>query len=174
MKKAFSLIELLIVIVIIGVVYTLSVGNFKKLSSNDEKTFSLLSLKQYLQEMSYTKSAKILCLDDCSSCDIFLDDEKFNEEPIEGFLDKKVNIYRYNFLTGVDEVEKKIYFNSEGVEENICFSYSVDKRGVGDQVIVEFKDKIYDFSTYLGSIPVYDSLEELVDAKEKLSNEVLR
>lgn len=174
MKKAFSLIELMIVIVIIGVVYTLLVGSFKSVAKPTKKQLSLLNLKKHLQEIPHSSSVKLLCLDDCSSCDIFVDEEKYNEEPIENFLDKSVDIYNYNFSTGVYEVDKKIYFNSEGVEENICFSYSVDKRGVGEQLIVEFKDKIYDFSTFLGSTPVYDSLEELVDAKEKLSQEVLR
>ncbi len=173
MKKAFSLIELLIVILIVGVVYTLSVGSFKK--ANDEtKKLSLENLKEYLQEMPHDDSVEYLCLDDCTSCNIIIDGEKVNEEPIKGFLDKDVKIYKYDFYSGINEQSKKVYFNSEGVEEDLCFSYSVDKKGIGNQVIVDFKDKIYDFSVYLSAPTVYNSLEELIDAKESLAQEVLR
>ena len=72
------------------------------------------------------------------------------------------------------EQSNRVYFNSEDVEEEVCFSYSIGKNGVGDQVIVEFKDKVYDFSTYLGSISVYNSLEELLEVKENLAQEILR
>jgi len=170
-KKAFSLIELLIVILIIGVVYTLSIGNFKKME-DESKKLTLKNLKEYLQNFPHDKSVELLCLDDCSSCDVFVDGEKTVE--IDDFLDKSIKIYRYDFYTGIQEQSRKTFFNSEGIEEDICFSYTLDKKGVGDQMIVEFKDKVYDFSTYLGSTPVYSSLEEVADVKEGLAQEVLR
>jgi len=171
LKKAFSLIELLIVILIIGIVYTLSVGNFKKIKDESTK-LTLQNLKEYLQKFPHEKSVRLLCLDDCSSCDILVDGEKLKE--IKGLLDKSVRVYRYDFNLGMQDKSREVYFNSENVEEDVCFSYSVDKKGVGDQVIVEFKDKVYDFSIYLSSTPVYDSLEEVVEAKESLVQEVLR
>ena len=164
MKKAFSLIELLIVILIVGIVYTLSIGNFKKMK-DDTKKLSLQDLKEYLQELPHEDSAKILCLDDCTTCDIFIDGKKYNKNNIEIFLDKNVKTYRYDFSLGMVELEKNF---------EICFSYSVDKKGVGEQVFVEFKDKVYDFTAYLGSTPVYESIQEAVDAKEKINQEVLR
>ena len=51
MKKAFSLIELLIVILIIGIIYTLSIGNFKKIKDSSEKKLTLKTLKEYLQSI---------------------------------------------------------------------------------------------------------------------------
>ena len=164
MKKAFSLIELLIVILIIGVVYTLSIGNFKKIEDKKQK-LSIENLKEYMQSFPHEKSVEFLCLDDCSGCDVLVDDEKVNEKEIEDFLDKSVRVYRYNFSLGMIELEK---------DNDICFSYSIDRKGVGDQVFVEFKTKVYDFSTYLGSVPIYNSLGEAIDAKEKLIQEVLR
>ena len=161
-KKAFSLIELLIVILIIGVVYTLSIGSFEKVK-DESKKLTLQNLKEYLQALPYEKSAEILCLDDCSECELLVDGEKFKE--LDDFLDKSVKSYRYDFSYGMVELEK---------EDEICFSYSVDKKGVGQQVIVEFKDLFYDFSTYLSPVGIYSSLEEARDAKEQLTQEVLR
>ncbi len=164
MKRAFSLIELLIVILIIGVVYTLSVGNFKKIK-DESKKLTLQGLKEYLHELPHDENIEILCMEDCSACDIFADGEKINDKEIENFLDKSVKLYRYDFSLGMVEIE---------MESEVCFSYSMDKSGVGEQVIVEFKDKIYDFTAYLTSTPVYNSIEEAVDTKESLIQEVLR
>ncbi len=163
--------ELLIVILIVGLVFALSVGNFKKKKDEPQK-LTLKTLKEYLQSFPHDKSVKILCLEDCSSCSIFVDGENVKE--IEDFLDKSIELYRYDFYTGIDEQSREVYFNSEDVEKDVCFSYSVDKKGVGKQLIVKFKEKVYDFSTYLNPTPVYSSLEELVDAKESLVQEVLR
>ena len=162
MKKAFSLIELLIVIVIIGVVYTLSIGNFKKVS-DDKKMITLELLKEYLQEIPYEESVKLLCLDDCSTCSVIVDGVK--AESIDGFFDKSVTTYRYDTSYGMTEIEE---------DYGVCFSYDINKKGVGEQVFVEFKNKVYDFSTYLDATPVYSSLEDAKNAKEKLVSEILQ
>ena len=86
MKKAFSLIELMIVIVIMGVIYTLSVQSFSN-KSEESKKVTLLNLKEYMQGLEHEKSVKLLCLDDCKSCDLFVDGEK--KRVIEDFLDEK-------------------------------------------------------------------------------------
>lgn len=174
-KKAFSLIELLIVIVIIGVVYTLAVGSFAKMGDASTQV-TLKNLKEYLQSFEYEKSVKFLCFDDCSSCDIVVDG-KINEEmkgSFDGFLDSSVKVFRYDFYQGMQEYTNEVYFNNENIEEAVCFSYTIDKKGIGEQVFVEFNKKVYDFSSYFGATPIYDSLSEVVDAKEMLNSEVLR
>jgi len=99
-KRAFSLIELLIVIVIIGVVYTLAITNMNKLSDPKEK-LTLLTLKEYLLSFSDAKRVKLLCLDDCSNCDILADNEKVAN--VEDFLDESVKSYRYESAYGTVE-----------------------------------------------------------------------
>ncbi|WP_415396559.1 prepilin-type N-terminal cleavage/methylation domain-containing protein [Sulfurimonas sp. CS5] len=171
MKKAFSLIELMIVIVIIGVVYTLSINKFQKIGE-EPANISLKGLKEYLQKFPHSNNVKLLCLDDCSSCDVFADNEK--QASLNDFLDKSVKIYRYDFSYGILKQKKEVYFNKDNVEKDLCFSYTVDKKGVGEQVFVEFKGLVYDFSNYLAPVSVYTSLQEAIDAKEKLTQEVLR
>ena len=171
MRKAFSLIELLIVIVIIGVVYTLAVGNFQKIGEASTKV-KLENLKGYLQKFPHAEKVKLLCLNDCSKCTVIADGEV--QATLDDFLDASVKVYDYNFFLGVSKHPQEIYFNKDSVEEKICFSYSVDRKGVGEQVLVEFGGAVYDFSTYLTPVGVYKSLQEAMNAKEKLSQEVLR
>jgi len=173
-RSAFSLIELIIVVVIMGIVYTLAVTNFQDLKSSSAHV-SLKNLKEYLQKIPHKKSVELLCLDECLTCSVLVDSEVHSStSAFDNIIDDSIRVYRYDFLTGMQEQTPKVYFNSEDVEENVCFSYKVDKKDVGDQVIVEFKDKVYDFTTYLDQAPIYDSLQELVEEKEKSSQEIMR
>ena len=159
----------MIVIVIMGVIYTLSVTSFEQRSEEFTK-LTLLNIKEFMKNQKYEKSVKILCLDDCKSCDVYVDNVKI--KTLEDLLDDSVRVYRYEFLSGTREVLKDIYFNEEDVQEDICFSYSVDKQGVGDQVFVEFKESVYDFTTYLTPTKKYASLESAIEAAEQLIQEV--
>ncbi len=174
-RRAFSLIELLIVVLIIGIVYTLGVSSFQQIGEKS-KEVTLLNLREYLQSLEHEKSVKFLCLDDCSSCDIFIDGEV--DESLKGafddFLDDKIEVYRYDVFQGLQKVTNEVYFNSEEVEESVCFSYTVDKKGVGDQVFVKFRGKVYDYTSYMQQTPVYNSLEEILSAKEDLLVKVIR
>lgn len=172
MKRAFSLLELIIVIIVIGVVYTLTITGFTNLKEKKEK-ITLLNLKEYLQNIPHEESVKLLCLDKCSSCNIYVDKKKLdNNNSFDNFLDDSVVVYRYDFNLGALEMEKKIHFNPDSIEENICFSFSVDAKGVGDQVLVEYKQKVYDYSTYLGKTPVYNSINEAIDEKRVLAQKI--
>jgi len=159
------LIELIIVVVIIGVVYMLAVNNLQNFK-NPATSLTLQNLKEYLHNIPHRKSVELLCLDDCSRCDVIVDGEKDPDiAPIEEFIDDSIQVYRYDFRLGLQEQPKSIYFNQENIEENVCFSLSVDKKGVSEQVAVMFKDKVYDYTTYLTPTPVYDSLNAFVEAQ---------
>lgn len=172
MHRAFSLIELMIVIVIMGSVYMLAVNKFELIKEVTTE-ISMRNLKEYLQKIPHEKSVEILCLNNCSSCDLLVDGKK-EADSIDDFIDASVEVYRWDLFSGVQEQSKKVFFNEDGVEKNVCFSFSVDKRGIGDQVLVKFKNKVYDYTTYLDETPVYASLQEFVDVKEKLAQEIAR
>ena len=161
----------MIVIVIIGVIYTLAIGKLDGVAEEKMKP-SFTNLKEYLQTFikDDAQYARLLCLDDCSSCDIYVDDTKI--QSVEHFLDDSLEVYRYDFLQGAVRKKEEVFFNEEGVQESVCFSFSVDKSGVADQVIVLYKEKAYDYTHFFEPTEVYDNLEELVDTKESLAQEV--
>ena len=175
MRRAFSLIELLIVVIIIGVVYTLAVTNFKKIS-DASATVSLQNLKSYLQKFPHQKDVAFVCLDACEHCDVFVDGKKVQalEDRFENFIDDSIEVYRYDSLEGFQEQPKDLFFNLEGSEEQVCFSYKIDYRGIGPQLYIKFKDKVYDYSSYLLEVPLYDTLEDVRTAKEALYEKVLQ
>ena len=174
-KKAFTIMELLIVVLIIGIVYTVAITNFQKINDTSVNV-NLENLKSFLNSIEHKNEAKLLCLENCQECFVLVDgeyEEKYNEA-VENIVDESVEVYRYELLGGVFEKPSEVYINSEDVEEDVCFSYSVDYRGAGDQVLVKFKEKVYDYSYYLNGVKAYDSLQEAQDAKEELFERVMR
>lgn len=173
--KAFSLIELLIVILIVGIVYTLAISGFENLKDKKAQKPTLLNLKSYFSKLEYKNEVKLLCLDGCETCLVYIDGELNQKlsDNFDGFLDQSVKSYSFNINTGLQLVRESIYFNSEDVSENVCFSFSVDKKGVSDQVIVEYKNSVYDFTTHLNPTKKYASTSEVIDEKQRVINEVL-
>ena len=164
----------MIVIMIIGVVYTLAVTKLK--SYGEEKvTPSLANLKEYLESFTKEEEAqrvKLLCLDDCDTCSIYVDEVEI--ATLEGFLDESVRVYRYDFLQGAVEKKEDVFFNDEDVQERVCFSFEVDKYGISEQLLVVYKEKAYDYTTYFEPTALYDSLEDLLEKKENDIQEVMR
>lgn len=161
----------MIVIVIIGVVYTLAVVKLKDVKA--EKVHpSLANLKEYLQSLNKDgETMRLLCLDDCSECSVYQDKNKI--ATIKHFFDSDVAVYKYDFLQGAIEQKMPVFFSKDGSQEDVCFSFKVDKNSVADQVMVVYKDKTYDYSNYFEKTKVYDSLEDAVQAKQKLAQEVM-
>ena len=163
----------MIVIMIIGVIYTLAIEKLDNVAKGKVEP-SFLNLKEYL--FSYinddASSARLLCLDDCSSCDVYVDDEKLLS--VKSFLDDSVEVYKYDFLQGAVRKKDEVFFNEEGVQERVCFSFSVDRSKVAEQVIVLYKERVYDYTNYFEETQVYENLEEMVNAKESLAQEVIQ
>jgi prepilin-type N-terminal cleavage/methylation domain-containing protein len=158
-KRAFSLIELMIVIVIIGVVYSLALSRIKA-PKKEVVAPSLVTLKSYLRSFSKDHNrVELLCKDSCDACSLFVDGKKIKD--VKSFFDATVTFYRYDFFLG-----------DVALERQSCFDFSIDKEGVSDQVIIVYKDKAYDYTPYFDDVKVYDSLATLKDAKEQLISEV--
>ena len=162
-KKAFTLIELIIVVIIMGVVYNLAIVNITKANDTKQK-LTLRTLKEYLAKIPHHEYSELVCLDDCSICKIVVDGNVTDE--IKNIVDENVQMYRYDDRDGPVKVEPRIYFNSEDVEQHVCFDYKMFRNGVGDQIFVENREKYYDFTRYFEKTTVYETMEDLVDARD--------
>jgi len=171
-RRAFSLIELLIVIVLIGVIYTFALQGLDKVKE-EKFSLTLVTLKEYLKSFIYENNVKLLCLERCERCYIYID-EKRDKNTIENFLNENVKIYRYEFSYGYVEDKPDVYFNENGAEEDVCFSYEIDKIGIGNQILVEYEGDFYDFSQYFKKTLKYDNLESAQEAKENQLRDVLK
>lgn len=161
-KKAFSLIELLIVILIIGLLYTLSVDNFKQIDKAGEPV-SLKNLKEYMLKQDFNNTAEVKCTNSCLSCSLHIDSNQTTE--IDSFVDNSVELYRYDFSFGMIPIEQ---------EHKVCFSYKINKKGAGEQMFVKYKNKVYNFSNYFTPIKTYETLSQARKAQDETIQKIIR
>ena len=170
--RAFTLIELIIVVVIIGVVYMFAVGSLEKVKQTSQNTsVSLKNLKRFLLNKEFEKKARLVCFDRCEKCSVVLDGAV--SEEIDSFFQTPPKIYRYTQTLGMEPIDPQPFFDQNDVEQQSCFSYTIYKNGIGDQIFVEYKSKVYDYSDYFEDVKVYDSIEEIQNEKEAMLQKVL-
>ncbi len=173
MKKAFTLIELILVVVIMGIVYMFAIGSLDKIKAKSQNLLpSLTNLKAFLLTKNFEKEARFVCFEECEMCSVVLDGKK--TENVSGFFDSIPKIYRYDSMFGMEQIEPDPFFDENGVQKDVCFSYRIYKDGIGDQIIVEYKKKVYDYSDYFEDVGIYDSIDAAVRYKKSLLEKVLR
>lgn len=168
MRKAFTLLELLIVVVIIGLVYTLAVNNLSKVAESSEP-LSLANLKEFMQKIPHEKRVEFICLENCRKCFILRDSEHLSEydELFDKLLDGDVQSYIYTSGNGFEKREEGIFFIDERNYESVCFSYEIDGNGQGEEIFVQHRGRVYDFASQFEN-KVYESLDALQTDFEKL------
>ena len=136
-RSAFTLIELILVITIIGIVAALA-GNRLSTLSDHASVLTPLTMKNYLSAFHSNKRLDLLCYDKCSRCDLWEGDKRIrtgltleSASPITVF-----SFNRYGHLIASDPV---IYsYKNEMREGNFIFSLYPD--GTSTPLILETSD----------------------------------
>ena len=172
MKKGFTLLELILVVVIMGVVYMFAIGSLQKVKQTNENALPTpKNLKKFLLHEVFEKKARFVCYDNCEKCDLVLDGKTV--ATMESFFQRAPKTYRYDATLGMVQTYPQPYFNADGAQEQVCFSYMIHKNGIGEQIYLEYNGRVYDYSDYLDGVKVYNTIEEIQDKKESLLQKVL-
>ena len=157
--KAFSLTELLIVLLIISVTFIIIPHINIKLNQNN----SLLNLKEKLNSYKFDKTLSIKCINKCKKCLVFADDKKIDE--INLFNDEVI-VYNIN-------LEEKRFDDIEIGFENkrVCFELNLDNLKRFNKFIVEYKEKYYLFDP-IDEVKIFDSFDEIEDYYKNLQDEI--
>lgn len=174
LRSAFSLIELLIVVVIVGIVYTLALPNFDLLKRYETKELSLENLRDFLQNIPHEKTLSLFCIDACHECFILRDGEQLKEQDnlFKGFIDESVEFYTYNPLRGMEKKELGVYLMDAHNAEQLCFAYTINNALQGSELYIAYKDRVYDYTSAFET-KTYASLQEAIEAKKNFEREVL-
>lgn len=169
MKKGFTLLELMLVIVIMGIVYGSVINVFERYK---EKAIdvSMMSLQKYMQDFSYNDHVSLVCIKQCEECLLFVN-EKFIQN-VAPFMDKDIRMYRYDKDIGVREFQVLPYFHPDGQEEQACFRYDTHPDGSHSEMIVKNKKEVYDFPSFFGSVKKYSSLDEAIEQHIEMARKV--
>lgn len=170
-RSAFTLFELMIVIIIIGIIYGVFVQNIGVLEE-EKKGFKFENLKEFLIRYQKDNTVSIICLEEdlkgCSDCRIY-----FDGKPTESKINLKPEITVW-YLDPQDILEKKDYgtiiHNNDYVKK--CFEYSLYPNGSSSEMIVEYQNKTYLFFPYFQPTQIFndpnDARLHLLDLRDKI------
>ena len=132
-KGGFTLFELMIVIIIIGIVYTLVAIKF---SQNEEKKIKLFDLPKILRDSKFYESVEVVCTEDeVKKCKVFFDNN-LSKTSLKVF-EKKPIVYKLMPDETLKEVEFEPIIDKNQKPIPVYFRYKVTKNGAGDEIIVD-------------------------------------
>ncbi len=162
-KKAFTLFELMIVVIIIGVVYSLVLGTFDPKKSVNITKFE--DLKSALVPQ-WTKGAKVdlYLYDRCRKSAIFINDEI--KEDIKFELDikifKDIKVYKSDRLGD----KRKIQFAPALINDKVhkvCFKYTIFPNGSSSSFIAKSGKKYYTFFPYFEQTYISSRIDDALE-----------
>jgi len=158
-QKGFSLIELLIVIVVIGGVLALGLGNFSIATKPKPKALTPLNLKKsIINSKTFHGHTTLLCVDKCQKC-YLRQGLTSSFKPYANKIDlKNIHVYTVDKSDSLKELEYARYN-----DEKICLVMDFYNNGSSTQLILEDKKGAYFLPAFFGEPKKFDSPE---DAKE--------
>lgn len=158
-KKAFTLIELIIVIVLISTTYFLVFSNNSFSVKKNEKILDLLNLKEYLlNNFEFEKELSFLCIEDDFSCYVKKDGILNKDFKVTNFLKIKPDIYEYN------SDERKVKFvelRVDNTNHNVIFELKINSDYKTNEFITDTLDSgVFVFNSIFTKPKIYKSLNE--------------
>jgi prepilin-type N-terminal cleavage/methylation domain-containing protein len=154
-KSAFTLLEIIIVLVIMGFVYSLSVTSFsKKTVAEEDSYFDLKSMLLDSVKSKYSTIELIVLEDD--SYVLMVDGQEQKKTNFK--LPKDIEFYTYEQDGKLKEIFKPFYMDE--YFKTVKFRFKIYKNGSSTKSIVKAKDKYYIQSSYFKDRMVFDELYE--------------
>jgi len=172
-KKAFTLLELLLVVVIIGIVYGLVIGSMKRINDK-EAHLGFETLPSFLEEFHHKNRVAFVCTDSCKSCAVYVDGKKVKE--VDAFMaeERVLRFWRFDPDLGPQEIRFSPIFDEDDRESDVCFRYEIFEDGSRSEMIVETQKESYDYRGPFYPVTRHTSLAALEESRQKQIQEVLR
>jgi len=153
-REAFSLLELLIVIVIISVLYSLISVNFS-LKKREAESVKPESLRRYpLRSTVPAEGAQLLCLNECRDCYIY------SGGKVTAEVESALGSLKAYIVDERGEAEQVDFGRFR--DHRICLRFRYHPNGSSSEMIIESKGRFLYYPTLFGEVESFDSLEEAV------------
>jgi prepilin-type N-terminal cleavage/methylation domain-containing protein len=155
MRKGFSLIELLIVVVIISLVYALGFSNFK-IRKAATKALTPLNLKETIVKSEFFNGhATLMCVNKCRNCYL----RQGVSSPFKAYSNK-IDLSNIKAYT-VDERESLRRLEYERYDDKkICLVMDFYNNGSSTQIILEDDKGAYFLPAFFGEPKRFDSPDD--------------
>ncbi len=170
MKRAFSLIELMLVVVIIGIVYALALSSFKPPDKQGVELFTLNTLPDYLRENFVLSDAKIVCFEPCGKCNVMVDGA-WQQEEVELFDSSDVKSYTLD-LDGFALEKEFVPYDKEDGYRKACFVLHKRPNGSMESIVLEKNKRFIYYKAGYEEAKEYESLAALQSEYKKIANEI--
>ncbi len=172
-KRGFTLLELLLVVVIIGVVYGLVISSMKKLTDK-ESALGFETLPSFLETFYQQNSVAFICTDNCRNCKLYVDGEALKKMPAFMKDERRLNFWTFDVNLGMQELRFTPLFDEDGREFDVCFKYEIFEDGSSTEMVIETKKKSYDYRGSLHKVDTFVSLQALEESRQEELREVLK
>jgi prepilin-type N-terminal cleavage/methylation domain-containing protein len=166
-QKAFTLFEIIIVIILISIFYLLVINNFHKRDISEKQQITLLNLKENLLKFDYDKSIKIQCINDSFDCLLFIDGI-LQEQKIKSLFTQEPIVYKYN--KDLDKIEFADLELESLDRYEIVFEYGCNINGKCNEYIVETPKQIFVYNDIFTK-PIV--LSYLSDIEQYFTNKII-
>ena len=172
-KKAFTLIELLLVVVIIGVVYGLVINSMQHINDK-EKHLNFKELPTFVASFYQQNHVAFTCIDNCKKCALYVDGVKVKD--VDSFLkeERQLRFWHFDANLGTQELRFTPIFDEDEREFDVCFTYEIFRDGSHSEMIVETEKKSYDYRGSFHEVDTYSSLQALEESRQDELQEVLQ
>jgi prepilin-type N-terminal cleavage/methylation domain-containing protein len=169
LKKAFTLFEIMITIILISILYIFAINNFSKGLSFGQNNINFENLKTKLISYEFDDKITIKCIEDDFSCFVFVDDQ-IQDSKIKPFFKDIPTIYNYS--KDLERIELLDLELEQLQNYNVVFEYSCTKEQRCDEMIVEMPNKIYIFNDIHKGPIVVQNLSDVDEYFESKIREV--
>jgi len=165
-KKAFTLIELIIVIVIVSATYFLVFSTNSFNTQNNNKKISLENLKQTLfDKYDFSQSLEFICIDSTFDCYLKVDGVISDKKLVSNFFTNKPEIYEYEAIETIKEFDS-IKIND--VDYDVVFRFIINSDYKTNEFILDtLKNKVYIFNSIYEKPLVFEELSNAFEIFNK-------
>jgi len=166
-KKAFTLVEIILVVFIISLVYYFTISSFKFSSSTKSSTVDLVNIKTYLSK--FGNDVTLVCINNGKKC-LVMDNNNNILEEVSNLFKTKPTVYEYNKDLNI------IYYKDMELKHldryEVCFKYNINKYNKSKDMIVEVDNKFYIFNSIHNQPILVQNTSDIYDYFYKLEQEV--
>jgi len=172
-RDGFTLLEMMIVVVLIAIIYSLLLSKQKKVDQN-----LTLDIAHPYRALLYRfwdhNHLSIVCEDRCKECFVYEDQKRVIKE-IKPIFDKnntpKVYIFSDN---GSIKRADFIQLDPKQADKRVCFRYDLYGNGSSTEMLLEYKDKVVYLPPYFDNQKIFSSMQKAQEYLDNLKMEISR
>lgn len=160
--NAFSLIELIVVILLLGIMFSLALTNFG--SKNKKiKIPTMQDMPSYMQKLKLKEDATFVIYGDKCENKALLSNEDINTSSINLPFDKSFVVYKADIIGDIKAFDfNNITLNKK--DQHVCFKLDLKKGKFYDKFILKTFDKYLLFLPFFQEVKSFDSLSSAKDS----------